>query len=296
MKKRTVFLFSIITCTSLILTGCTSRSERSKSIATSLYPLEFVAQQIAGDNFHVINITPVGVEPHDFELSASATQDVLDAQLAIVLGGSFQPAIEKTAASRDSHTLDILDAIESNQHDSEGDDPHVWLDPVEMKYVVDVVTDAIVEIDPHHKEQYVAHALEFTKKLDALHTSYRKALGSCELSTFVTSHDAFSRLADRYDLTHESIAGFSPEAEPTPARMKQIADVVERENITTIFSEELASPKVAGAIRRETGVEIKVLSPIEGLTQDHIDSNEDYFTLMEKNRDRLSSALRCSAS
>ena len=81
-------------------------------------------------------------------------------------------------------------------------------------------------------------------KLDALNQSFETKLRTCEIRTFVTSHDAFSRLADRYDLVQESISGISPEAEPTPNRIEELKDIVKDKKIEVIFTEEQVSKKL----------------------------------------------------
>ncbi len=50
------------------------------------------------------------------------------------------------------------------------------------------------------------------------------------------------------------IAGFTPDAEPTPTRIKEVQDIVQAQKVTTIFYEELVSPKVAESIARDVDV------------------------------------------
>ena len=99
--------------------------------------------------------------------------------------------------------------------------------------------------------------------------------------------------SEDYGLTQVPIAGLSPDAEPDPGAIADIADVVRREGATTIFTESLAPPNVAEALARETGARVAVLDPVEGLTQEQIASGDDYVTVMERNLDTLRAALGC---
>ena len=74
--------------------------------------------------------------------------------------------------------------------------------------------------------------------------------------------------------------------------MAEITNFVKENNVKTIFTEELIDPKVAEIIASETGAEVKVLSPLEGLSQEQIENNEDYFSIMEKNLENLIGALK----
>ena len=62
--------------------------------------------------------------------------------------------------------------------------------------------------------------------------------------------------------------------------------------VTTIFYEELVSPKVAESIARDLKVHTAVLSPIEGLA--NANSTENYFTLMRENLTELRKANSCT--
>lgn len=74
--------------------------------------------------------------------------------------------------------------------------------------------------------------------------------------------------------------------------MAEIISYIKENNITTIFTEELIDPKVSNIIASETGCQVKVLSPIEGLSQEQVDNNEDYFSIMEENLENLVGALK----
>ena len=82
------------------------------------------------------------------------------------------------------------------------------------------------------------------------------------------------------------MAGISPEIEPDPARLAEVADLVKKEGVGTIFTEELVSPKVSEALARETGATTAVLSPIEGFTDDDATAGATYATKMRENPDR----------
>ncbi len=111
----------------------------------------------------------------------------------------------------------------------------------------------------------------------------------------VTSHDAFGYLAARYGLEVEGIAGLSPDAEPDPARLAELADLAEEEGVTTIFTETLVSPDIAETLAREAGgLQTAVLNPLEGLTEDEVDAGDDYFSVMRANLETLRQGLGCT--
>ncbi len=285
-----------------LLCGCGGagvRSDDGRQVAASFYPLAWVAGEVAGDGWTVTNLTTPGGEPHDLELSIEGTAALARADLVVYLGG-FQPAVDDSVETNaEGETLDVadvLDLVPSDEHVDEeshdhGDlDPHFWLDPLLVADVAGSVADHLAELDPERATTYRANADRLVSRLEQLDQQYADGLASCERDTVVVSHDAFGYL-DRYGLRLESIAGLFPDAEPTPAVLAELGELIRREGITTVFSERLASPALAEALAHDLGVGTAVLDPIEGLTDETAD--EDYLTLMEGNLSALEEANGC---
>jgi zinc transport system substrate-binding protein len=270
-------------------------------LAASFYPLHEAAREVGGSRVQATNLTPAGAEPHDLELSPKQVDQILDAAVVLYLGQGFQPAVQDIAADRnDGFTVDVLTAIASQISKLEGEegvqrgaDPHVWLDPVLMQGVVDVVRRTLVRADPAGAPTYQRNADRYRSEIEALDGQFRDGLRDCDRRVIVTSHAAFGYLAARYGLVQEAIGGISPEAEPDPRRLAELADLVRREGTTTIFTEELVSPRVAQTLAREAGVRTAVLNPLEGLTAGEMERGENYVSVMRENLATLREALGC---
>jgi zinc transport system substrate-binding protein len=170
------------------------------------------------------------------------------------------------------------------------DDPHFWLDPLLMADLGDEVADALVDRDPEHADAYRDNAADLRVDLRELDQSYAEGLANCERSTVVVSHDAFGYL-DRYGLEFAPISGLSPGAEPTPADLSRLQDLIRAEGITTVFSERLVSPRMSETLADDLGIRTAVLDPIEGLSDETQD--EDYLSLMRANLTALQEANGC---
>ena len=247
----------------------------------SFYPLAFAAEQVGGPGLNVENLTPPGAEPHDLELSPIDAAAVRDARLVLLLGHGFQPQLEDAAGGGDNvlRLLDTpgLDVLPNG-------DPHVWLDPLRYARIVMRIGEAL------GREQAAAQLVSRLRELDA---EYRSGLADCARHEIVTSHEAFAYLAQRYGLEQIPITGLSPEAEPQPADLAHVVQLVEERGVTTIYYETLVSPRIAETVARETGATTAVLDPIEGLTKDEIAAGDDYFTRMRANLRALEEGLGC---
>ena len=293
----------------LAVAGCggddTASAGDGPTVLASFYPLAYVAERVAAPDGIVENLTQPGVEPHDLELTGQQVGSIADADLVLYLHG-FQPAVDEAVEQNaDDHSFDVaesvdlLPAAEAESHeDEDGDrgdlerDPHVWLDPANLAAIAQAVADELAEIVPDRADAVQDRADELIAELNALDAEFDSGLAQCERRVFVTSHEAFGYLADRYDLEQVGISGLSPDAEPSPARLAEVQEVVQAEGVTTIFYETLVSPKVAETMAEDLDLATAVLDPIEGLSDDTAD--EDYLTLMRANLDALRKANGCS--
>jgi len=267
-------------------TAARAASATSKvSVVASFYPLAWAAQHVGGERVSIRNLTPAGAEPHDLELTPDQIDDVLDADVVFELGQGFQPAVEQAAEQRDGATVRLLSRTTN--------DPHVWLDPVRMAAIVRIVQREVIRADPKGRILYARNAGRTLDELDALDMRYREGLTDCERRVFVTAHEAFGRLARRYGLRQQGAAGISPDAEPDAKRIAQLVDLVKRNGVTTVFTEELVSPRIAQTLAREAGVHTETLNPLEGLTDRELRQGDDYVTVMDSNLAKLRQALGC---
>jgi zinc transport system substrate-binding protein len=285
---------SITLLASPLLAPTAGAARHRVEVVASFFPLAEAAKQIGGADVTVRNLTPPGAEPHDLELTPDDRDALEDADLVIALGGGFQPAIEDAVDQRDGASLVLVDNLPAKDRAHAKTDPHLWLDPVQMRRIATQVARALTKADPKAADGIARRAAAFDVELGSLDTDYRTGLSHCERDLVVTSHAAFGWLARRYGLRQEGVAGIDPESEPGPDRIADLADLVARTGTTTVFTEDLVSPKVADALAREAGVKTETLSPLEGLTDAQRAHGATYVSVMRANLRKLRTALGCS--
>lgn len=297
-----------------LLTGCgtqpadTAADDGRLRVLTSFYPMYDFACKIGGDCIDVTNMVPSGTEPHDWEPSTNDLKNLEKADVFIYNGADMEPWADDLLVSR-SDTLRVVEASENvelrttdgeheHAHEHEdadhhhGDfDPHVWLDPENAKIEMEAIRDALCAADPENSTVFQSNYEKYAAELDALDAEFREKLAPLPNRTIVVAHEAFGYLCDAYGLTQVGIEGLSPDSEPDPGRMAEVIDFVREHSISTIFFEELVSPKVAEAIASETGAQAKMLSPLEGLSDEQAAAGADYFSVMHDNLAALMEAL-----
>ncbi|WP_055550121.1 metal ABC transporter substrate-binding protein [Streptomyces sp. NBRC 110028] len=294
------------------LTACSNhtgdgRTDGKLDVVASFYPMQFLAQRIGGNHVHVSTLTKPGVEPHDLEISPRQTAQLSKAGLVVYLKG-LQPSVDRAIGQAGPrHVADAasyttledhgteVEGEEGHEHAHEaheGDaaaDPHIWLDPVRYAQVAEGVGKALRKADPDHAAAYKKNTAALVKQLGALNDDFKTGLKGRDTDTFITTHAAFGYLSERYGLRQEAISGLDPESEPSPARMRGLHTIAEKDKVGTVFFETLVSDKTAKTLAGDLHLKTDVLDPIEGIGK--ASKGRDYFEVMRSNLTALRKAL-----
>ncbi len=283
--------------------------EREVLAVTSFYPLYDITSKIGGERVEVVNLTPFGYDPHEFEPSLRDITRTENADLFIYNGAGLEPWAEKKEKELSEKGVVVLNMSsyfhllegEEYYHDDYQDneqyhekDPHFWLDPIMAKEMAENIFLKLVEVDKEGEEYYKENRDLLMVLFDDLHERYSVRLSDCDLNSVVISHASLGYLAERYGFEMISISGISPIEEPSPRKLAEIAEKVKRDGIKHIFFETTIPSTLAQTIATETGAETLVFNPVAGLTEEEVEKGEDYFSVMRNNLKKLEIAMSCN--
>lgn len=283
----------------------------SLKAAVSFFPLEDVVSRVGGERIEIVRLVAPGDNAHEAELSAKTVAALGDADAVFYVSGGFQPTVEKAVSALPDSVravdlfevegIEHIDASTSHDHEHDqstssttGDeDPHVWLDPLHMGAMARAVAGVLAELDPAGSATYVANATAYVAEMDSLGGEMSGRLSGCATRTLVTAHDAFGYLARRAGLDTVSIAGLSPEDEPSARQLEAIADAARTAGVTTVFFEVSLPEDLARTVASAVGAGVDTLDALEGVTQESLDAGSTYSSIMRGNIDRIAVALGC---
>lgn len=292
--------------------GNSENTEEKINIYTSIYPLYDFTKKVGGDKVEVTNLVPAGTEPHDWEISTSDMVNLEKADMLIYNGAGIENWTDKVIDSVENQDIVYVKSTQGldlhkvskehdhedgeDEHDHDHDhgmyDPHTWLSIRNAKKEMENIKNALVKYDPENAQYYEENYNKYAEKFDELDKKYSDTLGPIKDKTIIVAHEAFGYLCSDYDIKQEGIEGLTPDSEPDPARMSEIIKFAKENNVKTIFFEELVSPKVAKTIAKEINAKTEVLNPLEGLSEEQIKNNEDYFSIMEDNLQALYESMK----
>jgi zinc transport system substrate-binding protein len=289
----------------------TKQVKEKIKVVASFYPFYEIAKEIGGNNTLVISVIPMGVEPHDWEITPQQIPDITEADMIIYNEIGFDSWLGKKEEFRNSFLVDISKNLQliklGKQQESENVrhdgqiydqtsryDPHIWLDPILVKNISKTISNALIKLDPDNTDSYLQNTENFNQQLDTLDSLIKKSLANCELKDFVTFHDSFHYFANRYGLTQHAVHGLSPEGEILPQQIIKTISLAKDLGIDTIYSEELKDPRLSQTLASEIpNGKVLLLSPIEGIESQEQKKDIDFIDKMEMNLKNLKQGLKC---
>ncbi|HEM6310017.1 TPA: zinc ABC transporter substrate-binding protein AdcA [Streptococcus suis] len=300
MKKVGLLFLSV---SALLLGACgnsTASEDGKLNIVTTFYPVYEFTKQVAGDEANVDLLVKAGTEVHGYEPSAKDIARIQEADAFVYENENMETWVHDVEKSLDTTKVNVISATEGmlllpggeeehegHDHSEEGHshayDPHVWLSPERAITLVENIRDSLVAKYPEKKDAFETNAAAYIEKLDALDAKYSETLSAAKQKYFVTQHTAFAYLALDYGLKQVSITGVAADEDPTPSRLAELTEYINKYGIKYIYFEENASKSVAETLAKETGVQLDVLNPLESLTDEDMKNGKDYISVMEDN-------------
>ncbi|QDY46134.1 adhesin [Planococcus glaciei] len=306
-----------------------SEDDSKLHVKTTVYPLTYFTERIGGDRVTVESVYPAGANEHSFEPTQQDMIALAEADLMFYIGlglEGFIDSAKKTLSDENVQFVAAADAItdeqleaashgehaeeEEHAHEEEGHeeeaheeegheghnhgstDPHVWMSPVLSQTLAESIKDSLIEADPDGSGTYESNYAELIVELENLDRSFSELAERVENDTFFVSHSAFGYIAEPYGFEQVAIAGLNSQDEPSQKELTQIVDQAKEKNINYIIFEQNVSSNLTEVIQKEVGAEALQMHNLGVLTQTDIDSEETYFTLMEKNLQTLEKALK----
>lgn len=260
--------------------------------ATTTIWADVVSNLMCVGEADVVSIVPTGADAHSFEPSLADRDRLDEASLVVANGLGFEEGLERTLddiARSGKAVYTIAGSI-----DPIGDDPHFWLDPALVSAALPELTDALtaaLELTPGDLDACLAN---YQSRLDGLDAEITELLSNVSASDrrIVTNHDSLGYFAQRYDL---EVAGTvlpssSTLAQPNPADLAALGDLIEESGIDTIFVEAAEPSRDAEALAARLDDVSVVELHIGGLTGPDGDAGT-YEALLRHDAELIAAAL-----
>lgn len=302
MNKKFIVIVIVIALALILMFSLTSCNLSKRkvvlnklNVVVSFNAMGEFARAIGGDKVDVYTVIPNGTEPHDFEPKARDIMNISDAKVFIYNGLGLEDWIKEVNNSINSKDLIKVEAskdckfiLNKKVKDINGQyDPHIWISLKEAKTECRNIMLAFVKADSKNEAFYNENYKKFCVRADNLFNEYSKKLNSLKVKNFVTGHAAFAYLCRDFGLTQNSVEDVFAEGEPSASKLKDLVDYCRVNNIKTIFSESMVSPRISQTLATEVGARVQKIYTMESR-----EDNRDYFSSMKEDLERIYNSLK----
>ena len=304
LKIVLVSIIGVLLISSCLSSAAADQSGKGKkNIVVTYSVLGAIVKDLVGDTANVVILIPNGQDPHEWEPSAKDIETVNKADLLVQNGLGLEGGLTKTldqARSEGVRSFIASDAITvrkvgkgegipNNDADQNfgAPDPHLWLDPLNMKAVVKALA---VTIKNGLGIDVSTRASDLENRLDALNQELAAEVATLPQGNrkLVTGHESMGYFAQRYgfQLIGAIIPSLTTQAEVSASDMAALKQLIETNHVKAVFTELGTPPMVAEAIGQDTGARVVQISTHALL------SDGSYFTFMNNLTKSVVEALR----
>lgn len=168
-------------------------------------------------------------------------------------------------------------------------DPHVWLDPIRAKSMLENIARILIAAAPEHEEDFRRNLSQAQARLDQLHEQLTSGFAELKNRRVVTFHSAFVYLFARYGIILQAVLTPQPGQEPSIRYLRYVAQQLDRADQHVIFAEPQLSRTLADRFADEIGGSVVLLDPVGGTFQNK--ECEGYAGMMRCNMKVIRNAL-----
>ena len=154
-------------------------------------------------------------------------------------------------------------------------DPHIWLDPMNAKVILNEMVEHLIENDAKNAAKYNSNLKKALKEIDKLNKDVKAELSKSTAS--IVFHDAYQYFEERYDVKILGAFTVNTDVMPGAEQLAEIREIIEHDKITCVFSEPQFNPDIIKAVAKDMNIKTGVVDPL-GAT---LDPGKDlYFKLI----------------
>jgi len=155
------------------------------------------------------------------------------------------------------------DDHEGHQHGEY--DPHIWLDPINAKVILNEMIEHLIENDKKNASIYKSNLEKALKDIDKLTIDVMTDLNQSTSS--IVFHDAYQYFEERFNVKVLGAFTVNTDVMPGAEQLAEIREIIEHDKVSCIFSEPQFNPDIINAVAKDMDIKTGVLDPL-GATLD----------------------------
>jgi zinc transport system substrate-binding protein len=285
----------------------------ASEVVTSIKPLQLITAALTEGVTRPEVLLPAEGSPHHYALKPSDMRKLTDAKVIIWIGPGLEQFMVRPLSRTDAEIVTLrpdlkphrhqeaepseLDSGDDAHHDEPqqdaenpaaddhgeaqhdhgaGNDPHIWLDPMQGLDIAQRVLPALQRALPQHTEQLQQNYAAFATALQQKERAIAAQLAPYHDAGFFVFHDAYSGFVDHYGLKQLGYFTVDPSRKPGARHLAEIRQQLEAASAVCVFSEPQFTSAVVDAITSGLPVAQGELDPLARSIELSADGYLDY--------------------
>ena len=261
-------------------------------VVTSIKPIHSLASYLMDGVGKPDLIVDGYASPHGFALKPSHAKMIQNADLIFWVGEDLENFLEKPLKSiaKKAEKIELMEikglkklefrernvfeghddhkdhGHKEDKHDDHHEhahgehDPHIWLDPMNAKVMLNEMAEHLIEKDQKNASKYKANLKNAHKNLDKLTKKVKSDLNKDFKS--IVFHDAYQYFEKRFDVNVLGAFTVNTDVLPGAEQLSEIREIIEHEKVSCVFSEPQFNPDIIKAVAKDTNIKTGVIDPL----------------------------------
>ena len=139
-------------------------------------------------------------------------------------------------------------------------DPHIWLDPINAKVILNEMVEHLIENDPKNEAKYKSNLSKALKEIDKLTIDVMTDLSSSVSS--IVFHDAYQYFEERFNVNILGAFTVNTDVMPGAEQLAEIREIIEHDKVACVFSEPQFNPDIIKAVAKDMNIKTGVVDPL----------------------------------
>ncbi|MDE0733329.1 MAG: metal ABC transporter substrate-binding protein [Gammaproteobacteria bacterium] len=275
MRNKTSSFFFIIATTVL----ASNLASAQVSIATTVRPLQLIAESIVGESGTVTSIVGRQDSPHQFVLTPSDRLAIASADLLIWIGPELEVYLADflNDESRSGSIITVLENPALTIHKINDEiDAHFWLNSDNGIALAKEIKDRLIEIDQAQAAQYQSRFESFVAEIETTNRDLTERFSTSH-NNYLVYHNAYQYFERQFGLQHSVALLADPETQPGIQHILRTRELVENSMPNCLLVEPESSMELATTLT--DGMDIRTVS-VDHLGYDVLPSDNPYRQLL----------------
>lgn len=273
-------------------------------VVASFSILADMVREVGGPHVEVTSLVGPNTDAHVFDPTPADAKRIASARLVFVNGLGFEGWLDRLVKAsgyrgpivivskgiktplqlKDAHGHAGAAKGHGHQHSHGAPDPHAWQNLANAERYVETIRIALAAALPAHSAVLEQRATDYIKRIRALDqaTKAQIAAVAVERRRVITSHDAFGYFAVAYGITFYPLQGLATGSEPSAAEVVRVIDLIKKNKVSAIFTENISDPRVLERIAKDSGAKVGGRLYADALTEPGT-SADTYLKMFQQN-------------